>query len=481
MSMKSASIDIPNEIAQVLLAHLFPGDHDEHGAVIAAGVSRTCLGLRLLARDLFLARDGVDYVPGKRGYRMLRAQFICERIAYCRENNLAYLAIHNHGGENSVQFSDDDYASHERGYPALLDLIQGPPVGALVFARNAVAGDIWVPDGRRLELTRARIHGTRIQDVYPEAPRDPGLDSYIHDRQRRIFGDLGQSRLARARVGVIGAGGVGSIVVELLARLGVGEILVADPDLIDPTNLSRIVHATGFDAMTWLRRLGNPAWMRALGERLSAPKTRIATRIARRANRAVRVVGLRDNFANDGVAMQFKDCDFLFLAADSMQARLVFNAIVHQYLVPGIQMGSKVQLDAAGETVENAYSVSRWVVAESGCLQCNQLISPHKLALEAKSDRERTEQAYGVDLPNPSVITMNAVSAAHAVNDFLFAFLGLTEDGASLAYQRYNHLKRQAVLDNPRRDFACTECGLTRVSRRAKGDAVPLPTLKRSE
>ena len=39
------------------------------------------------------------------------------------------------------------------------------------------------------------------------------------------------------------------------------------------------------------------------------------------------------------------DCDYLFLAADTMRARLLFNAIVHQYLVPGVQVGAKVHED----------------------------------------------------------------------------------------------------------------------------------------
>lgn len=481
MKARYATLDIPQDIHDVLFRHLFPGDRDEHGAVIAAGMSRDGDRLRLIARDLFLARDGVDYVPGKRGYRMLRAQFIAERIAYCREQKLAYLAIHNHGGMHSVQFSSDDLASHERGYPALLDLIKGPSIGALVFAENAVAGDIWLPGGQRIDVRHARVHGMRLKELYPSPPVYQCGATYIHDRQRRIFGDAGQARLAAARVGVIGAGGVGSLVIEYLARLGVGTIMVADPERIDPTNLSRVVHATRVDAMTWLRRPENPAWLQKLGELLSASKTRIAKRIASRANPEVQVVAITDSFAFEDVAMRFKDCDYLFLAADSMQARLVFNAIVQQYLVPGVQIGSKVQLDACGETVEGAFSVSRFVTAGHGCLLCNGLISPHKLALEAKPEAERKAQDYGADVPNPSVITMNAVGAAHAVNDFLFAYLGLTLDQATPGFRRFNHQRREAVLDTPRRDTNCPECGETNASRRGKGDAVPLPTLRRKK
>jgi hypothetical protein len=51
------------------------------------------------------------------------------------------------------------------------------------------------------------------------------------------------------------------------------------------------------------------------------------------------------NFLEAEIAAKFADCDCLFLAADSMRARLLFNAIVHQYLIPGVQVGAKVRVD----------------------------------------------------------------------------------------------------------------------------------------
>src|SRR5215471_5576154 len=121
------SLRIDEPLFQRLYAHLFPGDHDEHGAVIAAGIAESPRGTRLLARELFLARDGIDYVPGTRGYRALTPRFIADVSDHCARENLAYLSVHCHGGADSVAFSPDDMASHERGYPALLDILQGGP------------------------------------------------------------------------------------------------------------------------------------------------------------------------------------------------------------------------------------------------------------------------------------------------------------------------------------------------------------------
>ena len=52
-------------------------------------------------------------------------------------------------------------------------------------------------------------------------------------------------------------------------------------------------------------------------------------------------------FASDSVAVKLRDCDFIFLAADSMRGRLVVNALTHQYLIPSVQMGSE-RLDRGG-------------------------------------------------------------------------------------------------------------------------------------
>ena len=238
--MKPWRLTIPSGLNAELRGHLFPGDGDEHGAVILAGTCESERGLRLVARELHLAKDGVDYVPGKRGYRMLKAEFIQSRILRARDSRLAYLAIHNHGGNDSVGFSGPDMASHERGYPALLDIARGMPVGALVFARSAVAGDLWFPGCRRAPLSQAEIIGHRRQLLFP-MPENRAAAVGMYQRQSRLFGDAGQELLRRTRVGIVGLGGAGSVLAELLGRLGVGEFVLADPDRAEETNLPRLI------------------------------------------------------------------------------------------------------------------------------------------------------------------------------------------------------------------------------------------------
>jgi molybdopterin/thiamine biosynthesis adenylyltransferase len=78
----------------------------------------------------------------------------------------------------------------------------------------------------------------------------PASDTDRHDRQIRAFGHDGQRRLGAATAAVVGAGGIGSLLVQGLAHLGVGRLIVIDPDRVEPSNLNRLAGATAADART---------------------------------------------------------------------------------------------------------------------------------------------------------------------------------------------------------------------------------------
>ncbi len=433
------SLTIPPRLWKDLSDHLFRGDHDEHGAVILAGRADGCRGPRLLARGLVLARDGVDYVPGQTGYRALAPTFVRDAAVRAHQENLAYLAVHNHFGDRTVGFSSIDLASHERGYPALLQ-ITSQIVGGLVFTPYAAAGDIWLADGDRVDLAEVVIPSGNLIRLRPRPTVLSGQSDPLHDRQARLFGQLGQQTLGRMRVAVVGLGGVGSILVEGLARLGVGDLLLIDDDPVDETNLPRLIAAEPTD----------------VGE----PKTDLAIRNARRANPRIRLTALSERVETPTARQALQTVDWIFLAADSHSARFWANAAVNQYLIPANQIGIKIPVDKDGN-LGQIHAVNRFLTPGSGCLWCNGLIDPTELAIEMHPEPERAAARYVAGVPAPSVITLNGLAAMEALNQFMFAVTGLHDDPDDHASVLHLPRQRERALQDQRRDLQCPWCSST--------------------
>ena len=64
------------------------------------------------------------------------------------------------------------------------------------------------------------------------------------ERTALLIGEEGVERLAKAKVLVFGAGGVGGFVCEALARGGIGALSIVDNDVISESNINRQIIAS---------------------------------------------------------------------------------------------------------------------------------------------------------------------------------------------------------------------------------------------
>lgn len=72
-------------------------------------------------------------------------------------------------------------------------------------------------------------------------------NNIIPERYHRNLGVISPSeqvKLLQSKVAIIGAGGLGGTVLELLARMGIGELIIADKDIIGDSNLNRQILST---------------------------------------------------------------------------------------------------------------------------------------------------------------------------------------------------------------------------------------------
>ncbi|MBU0990281.1 MAG: HesA/MoeB/ThiF family protein [Proteobacteria bacterium] len=101
------------------------------------------------------------------------------------------------------------------------------------------------PAGREVKILEdsqalriARESGVTVHAVYQEA-LNLGIYPYRYIRNRETISREEQLKLSKSCVAVVGAGGLGGNVILLLARVGVGHMVVVDYDRFDETNLNR--------------------------------------------------------------------------------------------------------------------------------------------------------------------------------------------------------------------------------------------------
>ena len=83
-------------------------------------------------------------------------------------------------------------------------------------------------------------------NIQPSALSDEELERYARHIVLPEIGGAGQQKLKRARVLVIGAGGLGAPLLAYLAAAGIGTIGIVDDDTVALSNLQRqVIHDTG--------------------------------------------------------------------------------------------------------------------------------------------------------------------------------------------------------------------------------------------
>lgn len=101
------------------------------------------------------------------------------------------------------------------------------------------------PDGKEY-VSLSSLHVDRIaaqtNQTFREVEAEALRNNIVPERYSRNIGTVGiegQLKLLESRVAVVGAGGLGGTVLELLARFGIGKLAVVDKDVFADSNLNR--------------------------------------------------------------------------------------------------------------------------------------------------------------------------------------------------------------------------------------------------
>jgi len=108
--------------------------------------------------------------------------------------------------------------------------------------KDLVGRDVFILDEVHADSI-AHDMGLTLPDVY-RATLGLGIHPRRYLRNRDSISLQDQLKLAESRVAVVGAGGLGGTVIQVLGRIGLGRLTVVDSDVFDETNLNRQVFCT---------------------------------------------------------------------------------------------------------------------------------------------------------------------------------------------------------------------------------------------
>ena len=145
-------------------------------------------------------------------------------------------------------------------------------------------------------------------------------------RTELVIGKDAMQKLQKAKVAVFGIGGVGSYVVEGLARIGVGNFLLVDKDIVDVTNINRQIIATH--------------------KTIGRPKVEISKERILEINPNAKVEILQKFFMPDSEEILDKSIDYIVDAVDTVTAKIELVVRANKLKIPIIScMGTGNKLD----------------------------------------------------------------------------------------------------------------------------------------
>jgi hypothetical protein len=376
---------------------------------------------------------------------------------------LSQVDWHTHPGNGpSVGFSGIDDHSEEELATYFSERIPGTRYASVVLNGQATAARVWeVRDGHPVPVS---IPAPDLEHIHWPSLSQQGrarntLRADRFDRQVRAFGIELQRRLCGLKVGIVGLGGLGSVMVEQLARLGVRDWVLIDPDQVEASNLNRLLGATNRDVEE------------------ERTKVEVAARNIKQIDTAASIKAIRCSVFAPRALKALRECDLLIAATDNDASRLILNALACQYLIPLAHVGVNLELgsDGAFQDISGEFAIpdlGNW------CLLCAGIINAERASWDLASPEERInliQRGYLTGVPAPAVYHLNSMVASLAVTEIhnlIWPYKPLRR------YLVYRELEGELMaLEVPRRE-SCMHCGPE--GPLGLGDLAPLWSPRRS-
>jgi molybdopterin-synthase adenylyltransferase len=458
--MISAELRIPRDLHELLRAYITQAE--EWVGYLLCGVLETSDRLVFLAREWCPIPERYR-IRGTRAGMTWNPDFDVEMLNRAQRGQLACAVVHYHT-DAAPALSRTDRDTCASLLPFLSREASRRPHAFVVMGEAAAVGRVYHGGAHIADLSTTRIAGSSLVDWPTRAEalelQEADPDSR-HDRLTRGFGTKAIARLKAARVGMVGAGGGGSHVIQQLAYLGVGTLIISDGDCVELSNLNRLMgaiparrHSTVVDRLL----------SRGRGD-VGLPKIEVMQRLVHKVAEDATVVAYFEHFPSAATVRALRECDVIVACVDRLQVRDDLNRLCKRYLIPLIDVGLEIVADhTTARTVTAIPGRVTKVQPDGPCLRCQGIVD------DAKLERERGGRPPGYTgdprLPDPAVVTLNGAVASIAATEVLQALTGFAGTNSPNCGWLYDGLT--GTVDRVVKTFrGCPAC----LTERASGDA----------
>lgn len=375
----------------------------EGAAYLLCGVSATDDERRLLGREVVPVRDE-HYLVRDADRLSIASDSYAPVAKRSRQSQEAVVFVHSHPA-GYPNFSKQDDIEEGKLHAFFRARSPDLPHGSLLFSnRDAPKARIF-GDGAWHSVELIRVLGNRFRFAGSTADSEP-LPEFF-DRQVRAFGPDIQRLLRRMHIGVVGAGGTGSAVIEQLTRLGVGRLSVFDGESLVGSNVTRVYGSR----------------LRDEGEKKA---------IIQAAH--VKQIGFGTHFhcypspiTDKETARRLRECDVIFGCTDKHAPRGILCRLSTRYLIPVIDVA--VKIDAPEAILRGIWGRVTTVFPGEACLFCRERIDPEIIRAESLPPEQREREIAegyirGLATDEPAVIMFTTAVAAHAIAELLHRLTG---------------------------------------------------------
>lgn len=239
------------------------------------------------------------------------------------------IKIHSHP-TGYPDFSEIDNKSDHELFETLFTWIENVEIHASVvmLPDGSMFGRFFHRDLVPQPITKITIIGSDIQ--FFNTTSSLSIQEF-NVRTAQAFGEKTTALMGLLSIAVVGCSGTGSPTIEQLTRLGVGKIVLVDPDKLEQKNLNRIINSTMDDAVR---------------ERF---KVDVLKEAIDHMGLGTEVEVYRSNLYDDINALKsVAACDIVFGCMDSVDGRHILNHLATFYLLAYFDLGVKLVADGKG-------------------------------------------------------------------------------------------------------------------------------------